>query len=364
MLFFKEVPSLIENLNFYIPGSILKGILRQALMPLTDNLKPLDFRNKTEFVVSIPTGSGKSNLLGIISQWLLVRCIGQKWKQDFPKNWTVFSNQSSKNRPVFEVLRKELMSYTSTGIVESGLTLKLSSINFECEPNRQTFIQHYGRCGRTYSLRSSSDIDNILFSDSPVQCLLSTLEQTSKEIGFLSIQEKEKRKCSKGVGFQNCDSSSSKILNPRLGIETSPVLYRRLLSLFFFTDLIPTRGLKQLFVSNNHKFRFWEGIFRFFANWGLRLNKFLTMDYLKSIKLYRFRWQFEKINLKRDVINYLILLKEEGYQLLNNQINLFGLAKINIRSFVDKFLLISKLLFRRFLIDKRCDFIFLVEMPP
>jgi hypothetical protein len=180
-----------------------------------------------------------------------------------------------------------------------------------------------------------------------------------------------------------------KLLNPCQGIETSPVLYRksfekldlslgekwrlgsfwqmpsrRLLPQYFFADLIPTRGLKHLFTSNNQRFRFGQGIFELFANSRLRFNKLLTIDYLKAIQLSLLRWQFEKINLRRNVINYLTLIKEEGYQILNNQSHLFGFARINIRGLIGYLALMRELLFRRFLINKRCDFIFLVEMPP
>lgn len=205
----------------YIPGSSLRGALRLTLMTLTDKLKPLHFKTQTEFIDSMSTGSGKSCLLDIIERWLLVSCPGQNWKHQFRNEEASFTNQGNKNRTVVEVLKKEVMSYTSTGSVQPGLTWKLSSINFECEPNLPTFLQRYGRYGRTDSLRSNSDIDNILFSYSPVQCLLPTLERTSKEFGILSIQEIDKGKDTKGVGLQNCNSSSSKLLNPRQGIETS-----------------------------------------------------------------------------------------------------------------------------------------------
>lgn len=59
-----------------------------------------------------------------------------------------------------------------------------------------------------------------------------------------------------------------------------------------------------------------------------------------------------------------ISLKGKGYQLLKNQRKLFSLAVINIGRFVGELFLISKLLFRRFFIDKQCNFIFLVEIPP
>jgi hypothetical protein len=141
-------------------------------------------------------------------------------------------------------------------------------------------------------------------------------------------------------------------------------MFRRFLPLYFLAYLIPVRGLKQLFASDNQKLRIWQGVFELFANSRLRLNKVLTSDYQKAIQLARFIWQFGKINLRRDAIKYLTPLKDEGYHLLENQSYWFGWAGINTRRLAGYLVLMRELLFSSFVIDNRCNFISLVDMPP
>ena len=353
----------------YIPGSILRGKLRQALTSLTDNIAPFELKSKVFLLAQ--TGSGKSCFLGsvVIACFLL-----SEWKQTFRKFWTMLPNQEMASRPVFEVFKEEATSYPSTHIAYPELSLEMNLLSF-AENNHQ--MQTLTQCSERTDLREAGKShlsSSPLFNYAPVQCFMHKCKQASEEGGLFSIQEINQElnngKDGKDVGLPNYHSSFRKLLDFLKGIETSsvfqtyPVFYRELLSLYFFTDLIPARGLKQLFASSNHKFRFWKEIFGSFANSGLPLNKVLTIDYLKLIIFYRFRGQSKNINLRGNVTKHLTLLKEENRQVLKNPSNLFGLAKISIRRFADSLLLISKLLFRRFLIDKRCYFIFLVEMPP
>lgn len=354
----------------YIPASSLRGKSRQALTSLTDNIAPFEFKNDSKLFSLAQTGSGKSCFLGsvVIACFLL-----SKWKQTFRKFWTRLPNQEMAIRPMFEVFKEETTSYTSTHIAYPELSLEINLLSFgEDNPQMQTLTQGSERT----DLREAgkSHLSSFLsFTYAPLPCFMHKCKRNSEEGILFSIQEINQElnngKDVKYVGLPNYNSSFIKLLNSLKGIETSsvfqiaPVFDRELLSLYFFTDLIPARGLKQLFASSHHKFRFWIEIFGFFANWGLRLNKVLTIDYLKLINFSRLRGQSKNINLRGDVTKSLTLLKEENRQVLKNQSNLFGLAQIKIRRFADSLLSISKLLFRRFLIDKRCDFIFLVEMP-
>lgn len=363
--------SLRGALRPYIPASSLRDKLRQALTNLKDKLALFELKNDSKVFLSSPTGSGNSCFFGsaVIACFLL-----REWKYTFQKFWTMLPNQKIASRPVFEIFKEEATSYTSTHIAYPELNLEINSLIF-AEDNLQ--MQTLTQCSERPNSREADKSylsSFLLFTHAPVQYFLHKCKQTSEEWELFSIQEINQelnnRKNVKNVGLQNYHSIFLGHFNPLKGIKTSkmfqsyPVFHKELLFLYFFIYLFPARGLKLLFASNNHQFRFVQRWFGFFDNSGLRLNKVPIIDYLKLIKLSIFRGQSEKINLIGNVRKYLTLLKEESRQLLKNQSNLLGLAKINIRRFVGNLLLISKLLFRRFLINKRCDFIFLVEMPP
>lgn len=199
--------------------------------------------------------------------------------------------------------------------------------------------------------------------------MLPNQEIAIKPVFEVFNQEINNSKNVKEAGLPNCSYSFIKLLDSLKRIKTLKrfqrysVFYRELLPLIFFTDLIPFEGLKQLLDNNNQKLLFWQGTFELFANPRLRLKKVPTIDYLRTIQLSLFRWQFEKINLRRDVINYSMLKNESDY-LLNNQNHLFSFAEITVKRLASYLTLMRELLFRRFLIDNQCDFILLVEMPP
>lgn len=365
----------------YFPASSLRGNLRQALTSLIDNTALYELNN-SQVVLSAQIGSGKTRFFSQVGYGktlsfvsvVVNRFLLSEWKQTPQKLWAMWFNQEIASRPVFKVFKEEATSYTSTHIAYPDLTLEINPLSFaEDNPHRQRLTQCSNRtASREANKRYLSDF--LLFTYVPIQCFMHKCKQIPEEDEFFSFQEINKKlsneKDVRDVRLPNCNFTFIRLINFLKGIETQksfqfyPIFHREVLSLYFFIDSIPDRGLKRLFAINNYKFRFWKEILGFFADAGLRFNKFSTINYLKLINFSRFRGQTKNINFTKDITKYSSSLKEEIRQLLRNKSNLFGLKKINIIRFVSNLLLINKLLFRRFLIDKRCDFIFLVEMPP
>jgi hypothetical protein len=271
------------------------------------------------------------------------------------------------------VLRLHISGSILRGILKVLTKITDNIAPLELKNDAKMFLLAQARAGKSY-LIGSVVIACFLLSNwkQTIQnfgTILTNQEIAIKPVYEVLNQELNNRKDVKDAGTQNCNSSFIKLLDSLKLIEILkrfqryPVFQRSLLPLDLFTDLIPFKGLKQLFASNHQKLLFWQGTFELFANPRLCLKKLPTIDYRKTIQLSLFRWQFEKINLRRDVINYLMLKSESDY-LLNNQSYLFGFAEITIKKLAGYLNLMRKFLFRRFIIDNQCDFIFLVEMPP